>query len=40
MGFGFIELGEIDNAIRAWLRAVELDANYDFTHFGRIQRGT
>jgi len=39
LGFSFIELGEIDNAIHAWLRAVELDANYDFTHFARIQRG-
>lgn len=38
LGFSFIELGEIDNAIHAWLRAVELDANYDFTHFAHIHR--
>lgn len=38
LGFSFIELGEIDHAIRAWLRAIELDANYDFTHFGRVER--
>jgi tetratricopeptide (TPR) repeat protein len=38
IGFSFIELGEIDNAIRAWLRAIELDSNYDFTHFTRIER--
>jgi Flp pilus assembly protein TadD len=39
LGFSFLELGEADNALRAWLRALELDSNYDFTHFGRIQRG-
>jgi tetratricopeptide (TPR) repeat protein len=38
LGFSFIELGEIDNAVHAWLRAVELDSNYDFTHFGRLRR--
>jgi tetratricopeptide (TPR) repeat protein len=37
--FSFLELGEADNALRAWLRALELDSNYDFTHFGCIQRG-
>ena len=38
LGFSFIELGEIDNAVRAWLRALELDPNCDFTHLVRIQR--
>lgn len=39
LGFSFLELAEVDNALRAWLRALELDSNHDFTHFGRIQRG-
>lgn len=38
LGFAFLELGEIDNAVRAWLRAQELDPNCDFTHRVRIQR--
>lgn len=38
LGFAFVELGEIDNAVRAWLRALELDSNYDFTCISRIQR--
>ena len=38
LGFSFLELGEIDNAVRAWLRALELDSNCDFTHLVRIQR--
>ena len=38
LGFSFLELGETDNAVHAWLRAVELDPNYDFTQFGHIQR--
>jgi tetratricopeptide (TPR) repeat protein len=38
LGFSFVELGEIDNAVRAWLRALELDSNCDFTHLVRIQR--
>ena len=37
LGFSFIELGEIDNAVRAWLRALELDAQCDFTHLARVQ---
>jgi tetratricopeptide (TPR) repeat protein len=38
LGFSFIELGESDNAVRAWLRALELDPNCDFTRLSRIQR--
>jgi len=38
LGFSFIELGEIDNAVRAWLRALELDPQCDFTHLARIER--
>jgi tetratricopeptide (TPR) repeat protein len=38
LGFSFIELGEIDNAVRAWLRALELDSHCDFTHLARLQR--
>lgn len=38
LGFAFLELGEIDNAVHAWLRAVELDPNCDFTRLVRIQR--
>ncbi len=38
LGFSFIELGETDNAVHAWLRTVELNSNYDFTQFGRVQR--
>jgi tetratricopeptide (TPR) repeat protein len=38
LGFSFLEGGEIDNAVRAWLRVVELDSDYDFTRFGRLRR--
>ena len=38
LGFTFVELDEIDNAVRAWLRALELDPNCDFTQRVRIQR--
>ena len=38
LGFIFLELGEHDNAVRAWLRALELDPNCDFTHLVRIHR--
>jgi len=38
LGFSFIEIGEIDNAVHAWLRALELDTHCDFTHLTRIQR--
>lgn len=37
LGFSFIELGEVDNAVRAWLRALELNTMYDFSLFGRVQ---
>lgn len=35
LGFCFVELGEVGDAVRAWLRVLELDAEYDFTRFGR-----
>ena len=38
LGFSFAQLGEMDNALRAWLRTIELDPNYDFTRFGRVWR--
>lgn len=38
IGFAFIELGEIALAVRAWLRVLELDADFDFTRFGRVRR--
>ncbi len=38
LGFCFAELGETDDAVRAWLRVVELDPDYDFTRFGRVYR--
>ncbi len=37
LGFSFVELGELDDAVRAWMRVLELNAQYDFTHFGRLQ---
>ncbi len=37
LGFSFVELDEVDNAVRAWLRVLELNTEYDFTHFGRLQ---
>ena len=40
LGFSFLELGEIENAVNAWLRAVELDPHCDFTRLTRIQRVT
>jgi len=36
LGFSFAELGELDDAVRAWLRTLELDPDYDFTRFGRV----
>ncbi len=40
LGFSFAELGEMEDAIRAWLRALEIDPAYDFTRFGRVQHAT
>ncbi len=37
LGFCFAELGEIDDAVRAWLRVLELDPGYDFTQFGHVR---
>jgi len=37
LGFSFAELGELDDAVRAWLRTVELDPEYDFSRFGRVR---
>ncbi|HEV2493000.1 MAG TPA: tetratricopeptide repeat protein [Terriglobia bacterium] len=36
LGFSFVELGEIGDAVRAWLRVFELDPSYDFACFGRV----
>jgi tetratricopeptide (TPR) repeat protein len=38
LGFSFIELGEIDSAVHAWLRTMELAPQCDFTRLARIQR--
>jgi tetratricopeptide (TPR) repeat protein len=38
LAYCFVELGETDEAVRAWLRTLELDPSYDFTRLGRIQR--
>ncbi len=38
LGFSFAEQGNPDDAVRAWLRVLELDVDYDFTHFGHVQR--
>lgn len=35
LGFCFAELGGMDDAVRAWLRVIELDPEYDFTSFVR-----
>jgi tetratricopeptide (TPR) repeat protein len=37
LGFSFAELGEVALAVRAWLRTLELDPDYDFTRFGRVR---
>jgi tetratricopeptide (TPR) repeat protein len=36
LGFSFVELGETGDSVRAWLRTLEIDPNYDFTRFGRV----
>jgi tetratricopeptide (TPR) repeat protein len=38
LGFSFLGLGDFDNAVRAWLRTVEMEPGYDFTQFGRVAR--
>jgi tetratricopeptide (TPR) repeat protein len=38
LGFCFIELDETGDAVRAWLRVVELNSEYDFTSFGCVER--
>src|SRR5579875_88163 len=38
LGFSFVELGAPNDAVRAWLRVLELDAEYDFTCFGRVEQ--
>jgi tetratricopeptide (TPR) repeat protein len=40
LGFSFLSLGETSDALRAWLRALELDASYDFSCFGRVESST
>ncbi len=37
LGFSFAELGALDDAVRAWLRVLEINPEYDFTRFGRLQ---
>ena len=39
LGFSFIETGETENAVRAWMRTLELDPAYDFRRFGRVRTG-
>lgn len=36
LGFSMISLGEPGDAVRAWLRVVELEPSYDFSCFGRV----
>lgn len=38
LGFALVGTGEIPLAVRAWLRTLELNPDYDFTHFGRVHR--
>lgn len=40
LGFSFLLLGEPEEAVRAWLRTLELDPDYDFTRFGRLRSGS
>ncbi|MBI4166525.1 MAG: tetratricopeptide repeat protein [Acidobacteria bacterium] len=39
LGFSLAEAGESDEAVKAWLRVLELDPGYDFTRFGHLQPG-
>jgi tetratricopeptide (TPR) repeat protein len=36
LGFSMVSLGEPGDAVRAWLRVVELEPSYDFSCFGRV----
>jgi tetratricopeptide (TPR) repeat protein len=38
LGFSFVQQGNTDYAVRAWLRVLELEPHYDFTRFGHVQR--
>lgn len=38
LGFCFLETGAPEEAVRAWLRVLELNSDYDFTAFGRVKR--
>lgn len=38
LGFSFAELGELDDAVRAWLRVLELAPDYDFALFQHFKR--
>lgn len=40
LGFSFLFLGEPEEAVRVWLRTLELDPDYDFTRFQRVGRGS
>jgi tetratricopeptide (TPR) repeat protein len=37
LGFSAAELGNLDDAVRAWLRVLELEPGYDFSCFGHAQ---
>jgi tetratricopeptide (TPR) repeat protein len=38
LGFSLAELGDLDEAVKAWLRVLELDPAYDFARFGHLLR--
>lgn len=38
LGFCFLETAAPEDAVRAWLRVLELNSDYDFTAFGRVKR--
>ncbi len=38
LGYSFVEQGNTGDAVRAWLRVLELDSEYDFRRFGHVQR--
>ncbi len=38
LGFCFAQLDETGDAVRAWLRVLEISPEYDFTCFGRVSR--